>query len=79
MQGKYGEADPLYKRAIDINEKALGPEHPEVVRSLNTRVTGLEAQVLRPSLEASPRSVYRDPGGQMYLSSTACFSGHLYC
>lgn len=58
VQGKYEEADPLYKRAIDINEKALGPEHPEVTRSLNDRVTGLEAQVLRSFLEAPPRSMY---------------------
>jgi len=34
IQGKYAEAEPLYKRALTINEKALGPEHPEVAQSL---------------------------------------------
>ena len=33
-QGKYAEAEPLYKRALAIWEKALGPEHPNVAKSL---------------------------------------------
>ncbi len=33
-QGRYGEAEPLYKRALAIWEKALGPEHPDVAKSL---------------------------------------------
>ena len=27
--GRYAEAEPLYKRALAISEKALGPEHPD--------------------------------------------------
>jgi tetratricopeptide (TPR) repeat protein len=34
-QGKYAQAEPLYKRALAIKEKALGPEHPVVATSLN--------------------------------------------
>jgi len=34
-QGKYAEAEPLFKRSLAIREKALGPEHPDVGRSLN--------------------------------------------
>ena len=33
-QGKYAEAEPLYKRSLAISEKALGPEHPDVATSL---------------------------------------------
>jgi tetratricopeptide (TPR) repeat protein len=33
--GKYEEARPLAERALEIREKALGPEHPDVARSLN--------------------------------------------
>ena len=33
-QGRYAEAEPLYKRALAIGEKTLGPEHPEVATSL---------------------------------------------
>lgn len=27
-QGRYAQAEPLYKRALAINEKAFGPKHP---------------------------------------------------
>ncbi len=33
-QGKYAEAEPLYKRALPIDEKALGPDHPHVATAL---------------------------------------------
>ena len=33
-QGKYAEAEPLYRRALAIKEKALGPEHPSVATVL---------------------------------------------
>ena len=34
-QGRYADAEPLYKRALTIREKALGPDHPNVAVSLN--------------------------------------------
>ena len=34
-QGRYEEAEPLYHRSLPILEKALGPNHPIVARSLN--------------------------------------------
>ena len=34
-QGKYGEAEELFKRALAIREKALGASHPDVGQSLN--------------------------------------------
>ena len=33
-QGRYAEAEPLYKRALAIDEKALGPDHPSVATVL---------------------------------------------
>ncbi len=33
-QGRYAEAEPLFQRALAIDEKALGPEHPDVAASL---------------------------------------------
>ncbi|MDZ7409300.1 MAG: tetratricopeptide repeat protein [candidate division KSB1 bacterium] len=33
--GHYAAAEPLYRRALGIYEQHLGPEHPEVARSLN--------------------------------------------
>ena len=35
-QGRYGEAEPLYRRALAIREKALGPDHPDVAQHLNS-------------------------------------------
>jgi len=35
-QGRYGEAELLCKRALAINEKALGPDHPDVATSLSS-------------------------------------------
>jgi tetratricopeptide (TPR) repeat protein len=33
--GRYSEAEPLYKRSLAIQEKVLGPNHPNVATSLN--------------------------------------------
>ena len=33
-QGQYDEAEPLFRRALAIVEKAQGPEHPNVAISL---------------------------------------------
>ena len=33
--GDYAKAEPLYRRALAIREKALGPEHPDTADSLN--------------------------------------------
>ncbi len=32
---QYAQAEPLYQRALAIDEKALGPEHPAVATGLN--------------------------------------------
>jgi tetratricopeptide (TPR) repeat protein len=34
-QGKYADAEGLYKRALAITEKAFGADHPDVANSLN--------------------------------------------
>jgi len=35
VQGRYGEAEPLYRRALAASEKVLGPEHPNTLASVN--------------------------------------------
>jgi tetratricopeptide (TPR) repeat protein len=35
IQGRYAEAEPFYKRALAIREKAFGPDHPNVAESLS--------------------------------------------
>lgn len=34
-EGRYDDAEPLYKRSLTKREKALGPDHPDVGQSLN--------------------------------------------
>jgi CHAT domain-containing protein/Tfp pilus assembly protein PilF len=34
-QGRYADAEPLFKRSLDIAEKASGPNHPEFAGSLD--------------------------------------------
>ena len=33
--GRYAEAEPLYRRSLEIREKQLGADHPDVATSLN--------------------------------------------
>ncbi len=35
IQGKLGEAEPLYRRALAIDEASLGPAHPDVAKDLS--------------------------------------------
>ena len=35
IQGRYADAEPLYKRSLAIREKALGPDHLDVAQSLD--------------------------------------------
>ena len=42
-QGDYAKAEPLFKRALAIMEKALGPDHPSVATSLENYAALLRA------------------------------------
>ena len=35
-QGRYADAEPLFKRSLAMSEKTLGPDHPDVAASLNS-------------------------------------------
>jgi tetratricopeptide (TPR) repeat protein len=51
-QGKYAAAEPMYRRALAIREKALGPDNPELVPSLDNLAWTCYAQ--RKFAEAEP-------------------------
>ena len=46
-EARYADTEPLYKRALAIREKALGPDHPDVAQSLNNLADLYSAQGLR--------------------------------
>lgn len=43
-RGRYAEAEPLSRRALEICEQALGPEHPEVAVKLSALAAILDGQ-----------------------------------
>lgn len=43
MQGKYEEAEPLYRRAVAITETTLGMEHPQY----SIKLSGLAGLLLQ--------------------------------
>jgi tetratricopeptide (TPR) repeat protein/energy-coupling factor transporter ATP-binding protein EcfA2 len=43
-RARFPEAEPLFQRALAINEKALGPDHPEVAVNLNNLAELYQAQ-----------------------------------
>ena len=64
-QGQYAKAEPLYQRALAIWEKALGPEHPELLKSLENYAVLLR-DIGRPkeaeALEKLVRKQSSNPG-----------------
>ena len=59
-QGRYTEAEPLYRRSLAIKEKALGPEHPNVAQGLENyaallRETGRTAEA--DKMEARAKAI----------------------
>ncbi|CAB1113777.1 unnamed protein product [Ectocarpus sp. CCAP 1310/34] len=72
--GKFAEAEPLYRRATEIWETALGPEHPHVATALNNRAGLLIKQVLnnRGLLKAQGK---HDQVGPLYDRSLAVEKG----
>ena len=50
FQGKYEEAEPLYRRSLAIREKVYGPDHPAVARGLNNWAALLETQVRKQTM-----------------------------
>jgi hypothetical protein len=57
QQGKYTEAVPIAKEALDIREKSLGPDHPDVATSLNNlgELYRAKAGMRRPNRSSSAR------------------------
>lgn len=45
MQGRYAESDVLHVRIIEIGERNLGPNHPDLATMLANRALLLEKQV----------------------------------
>ncbi|APZ54423.1 Tetratricopeptide repeat-containing protein [Salipiger abyssi] len=79
--GRYGEAEPLYRRALEARERVLGPEHPDTLRSVNNLAAlyentgryGEAEPLFRRALEASEEA---DGYGPMH-PTTVVYNGNL--
>ncbi|PWW74210.1 TPR-like protein [Tuber magnatum] len=43
-QGKYNESETMHRRALELRESVLGPDHPETLTSVNNLANALEYQ-----------------------------------
>ncbi|MGI2909795.1 tetratricopeptide repeat protein, partial [Tolypothrix sp. VBCCA 56010] len=43
-QGRYSEAEPLYQKALQLTQRLLGEEHPDVAMSYNNLALLYESQ-----------------------------------
>ena len=57
VRARYAEADPLYRRALDIDEAAYRPDHPNVATHLNNL-----AQLLKDTNRLGGRRALDAPG-----------------
>ena len=60
-RGSYGEAEPLFKRALEVRERVLGPDHAETLESISNLAAlyDIRAAMTKPSrfIAASWRQV----------------------
>jgi tetratricopeptide (TPR) repeat protein len=55
FQGKYAEAEVLYRESLQLREKVLGPEHPDTLASINNLAGSLYQQRRFAEAEAIDR------------------------
>jgi tetratricopeptide (TPR) repeat protein len=64
-QGRYEEAEPLYRRSLAIKEKALPPDHPDTATTLNNLAGLYRAQgryeEAEPLYQRSPLIILTQP------------------
>ena len=81
-QGRYGDAEPLYRRVLDAQERTFGREHPNTLTSVNNLANLYRARAImaRPSrftgAPSRPESA-RSAGASQYAREHQR-SGELY-
>jgi CHAT domain-containing protein len=76
-QGRYGEAQPLFERALGIERKTLGEDHPVTARGYNNLAKNLDAQGRYG--EAQPLhqkvvAIFRKALGEEHPDTAACYN-----
>ena len=66
--GKLAEAEPLFRRALEGNERQLGAQHPDTLKAVNNLAWLLKAQ--GKLAEAEP--LYRRYAGSREVAAVRC-------
>ena len=61
-QGKFAEAEPYYREALEKRRRVLGEEHPDTLVSINNMATLLEKQGRLDEAELLQRALLRKFG-----------------
>lgn len=56
-QGKYGDAEKLFRSVIEVRSRVLGPEHPETLASRHRLIYALNEEEKHAEAEAEARQV----------------------
>jgi Tfp pilus assembly protein PilF len=56
-QARYPEAEPLYRRALEIYEAALGPDHPSTIDCRNNYAAMLRKLGREPKTNSAPDKI----------------------
>jgi tetratricopeptide (TPR) repeat protein len=75
-QGRYGEAEPLYRRSLQIHEQQLGADHPTTATSLNNLAALYDSQgrygAAEPLLRQALQICEQQLGQTILLPQLAC-------
>ena len=58
-QGKFSDAEKLYRRVIELRSRVLGPEHPDTLASRNRLIYALNEEEKHAAAEAEARQVVK--------------------
>ena len=75
-QGKYKEAEPLIRKALAINQRVLGEDHPETANSYNNLALNLENQDKHAEAEGFYRHelvIYLRVLGEDHSRTAGCY------
>ena len=76
-QGKYKEAEPLIRRALEIRQRVWGANHPDVANSYNNLASNLQAQGTYAEAEPLLRKslmICRQALGEHHPHTATCYT-----
>ena len=57
IQGRYADAEPLYRRSLAIRERAFGPDHPKLAQWMDSLLDGMAQAFVELEAQEETRSL----------------------